>query len=324
MISKQIICWFLTPLALILAALVYQALLNPLFSLGLVIMTLGLGAYLYKNQVAWWYSTFFFLVLSLSGFFYYGVVTPDSWVGYAQNISLIPLWYRLLFFILFWVVISIPFIVYLGIKKKNISKIIKPSLICLFLILALNGLLDSYYTYKLIDIGNTPTISKILIETKNGNPTILKKRLKRSNHYESPDAKYKLEFNHVISKFDVLNKFDHSKVMTMSHWVIGPGEVFWLTNNNGEATHIIYQWTYDQDDLSKIYISNLKTKKTVLLSKGNWLHDLVGKIALQQESTIIDCTGVQPKLIRKGAQVFEEKAGHLKQRPILGQLLYQW
>ena len=62
--------------------------------------------------------------------------------------------------------------------------------------------------------------------------------------------------------------------MTMAHWVISPGEVFWVMNNKNEPTHIAYIWAYDRDDMSKIYITNLRTKKTALLAKGVWLYEL--------------------------------------------------
>ena len=54
--------------------------------------------------------------------------------------------------------------------------------------------------------------------------------------------------------------------------VVSLGDLVWLVNDHGQANYILYRWSYDRDDYDKIYITNLKTKKTVLLAKGRWLY----------------------------------------------------
>jgi len=226
------------------------------------------------------HSILFSLGLVVSGWFFYIGNVSHSWSGYLQNLSLISLGHRVLFLTLFWVLLSGPFIAYLAFQKKTISKIVTPSLICIGLISISSICLDIYYISKIISIHDTNIATIASVKAKWGNPEKLKymlrktSRLEDSSRYGSPDYRYKLVFNQSISKFELLNQSNQSKVMTMAHFVISPGEVFWLVNNKGESTHILYQWAYDQDDLEKVYIANLKTKKTVLLAKGSWLYDL--------------------------------------------------
>ena len=54
--------------------------------------------------------------------------------------------------------------------------------------------------------------------------------------------------------------------------VVSLGDLVWLVNDHGQANYRLYRWSYDRDDYDKIYITNLKTKKTVLLAKGRWLY----------------------------------------------------
>jgi len=277
--SPSILCWTIPPFSLIIAILVYLLLLNPLLSIITFLAPFILGTYLYKNQISWWYSVLFFQGLFISGFTFYLTAVARSWPIFFQNLSLIPLGSRIFFLITFWTILTVPFVIFLTLRKIKLSNIVRSSLVCLGIVLAFNIVLDGYYVYKLINLGNTTELTQLLIETRYGKQANLKKSLRKSfflketNNYGSPDTSVILNFNHEISKFELLNRDDKSMVMTMAHWVMTPGEVFWLINDKDKASHIVYIWAYDQEDISKVYISNLKTHETTLLAKGRWLYE---------------------------------------------------
>ena len=94
-----------------------------------------------------------------------------------------------------------------------------------------------------------------------------------STPYSVPFLMSQLLFYNVISEF-ILIQFSfiaYTIVWFFLLWV-SLGDLVWLVNDHGQANYILYGWSYDRDDYDKIYITNLKTKKTVLLAKGHWLY----------------------------------------------------
>ena len=65
------------------------------------------------------YLSLVLLLTLLSGFFFYGIVTPNTWSGYFQNVSLVPIGHRLLILIAIWSFITLPFLA--KCKKFNLG-----------------------------------------------------------------------------------------------------------------------------------------------------------------------------------------------------------
>ena len=209
------------------------------------------------------------LTLFLCGLFYL-TAACHSWLVFFQNLSLISIWVRLLIWGLFWLVITLPFLI----KYKKFRLGIN----CLMIFIALNAMLDGYHIIQIVRISNNFKTAKQLICARYGVHQNVKRklaktvRLKSPHVYGSPDQSNWVRFNKWVNGFEVLTTRNNDHIVTMKHWVISPGELFWLFNQQGQPEYILYRWSYDQEDLDKIYIINLKTKQTTLLASGRWLY----------------------------------------------------
>jgi len=277
----KLFCWGLVPLSLIILVLLYQIFFNLLLCPIFFLLVFIVGTFFYKNRIEWWYSTLFFSLLFFFGFFYYAIVTPHSWTGYIQNFSLIPLHYRALFFLVFWMVATVFFILGLVVRKKVWIPFFKLSSKLIGVIIFLNICLDVYYIVQLIHISDSPRIAKIFIKTRYG----IKKEIiplinqgvdiHDSEISTTVNSKYSIQFNSDIFRHEFFSIPDKHLIFTMKHWVMNTGEIYWVLGKTpNDSDYILYWHAYDKDDLTKVYVTNLKTKKTTLLTKGKWLNDL--------------------------------------------------
>lgn len=133
--------------------------------------------------------------------------------------------------------------------------------------------------FKIITVSNNLDQAKQLIMARYGNVTPVKKLTKKSLRASqtkietSPDDRFVIRFNTSSHRFDIYDKKNDSHQLSIEHFLVSPAEIFWLTNTFGQVEYVLYSWAFDRDDYAKIYIINLKTKKTALLAKGSWLYN---------------------------------------------------
>ncbi len=161
-------------------------------------------------------------------------------------------------------------------KKRadfSFEKKIRKAAVIFLLFFALNILLDSYFILKLYSIFDNPNLAYRAILTRYNHNSYLKNLISPTeklfnNKYGSPDNTFFISSNKNESKYDICRN-DKTSIFTMRHWVISPGEVFWiLPNKYTNNYYVLYEYAYDQDDMNKIFISNISTGKTALLSKS--------------------------------------------------------
>jgi hypothetical protein len=216
------------------------------------------------------YLSLILLLTLLSGFFFYGIVTPNTWSGYFQNVSLVPIGHRLLILIAIWSFITLPFLA--KCKKFNLG------FWCLAFFILFNLFLDGYYIIQLVSVSKNLNLAKQLVMSRYGSyqpiQTAVSKsiRLKNPTIEGSPDHRFFVKLDDDTNTFSVYDAKDNAQILAMEHWLVSLGDLVWLVNDHGQANYILYGWSYDRDDYDKIYITNLKTKKTVLLAKGRWLY----------------------------------------------------
>jgi hypothetical protein len=216
-------------------------------------------------------------ILALSAFFLYGVIASHSFAGYLQNYSLLPIYWRFIyFFFLCSLCLAVEITLLLLLKKRadfSLKKKIGKAAVILLLLFALNILLDSYFILKLYSIFDSPNLAYRAILTRYNHHSYLKNLISpteklSNNKYGSSDNTFFLLSNKNMSKWNVCSS-DNSYTYTMEHWVISPGEVFWILPGKYTSNHyILYHYAYDQDDMNKVFISNISTGKTALLSKS--------------------------------------------------------
>ena len=251
--------------------------LSILFLLAPIII-LSLLLYRYRAKLSLWYSAFFYQGLFILGVIVYlGAVAP-SWPVFFQNLSLIPLSTRLVASVLLSVTLTIPFLICFRLKKRTAGDyFLKKAITHLSIVVLFNFCLDAYYILQLLSVSNTPKLAKHFVFARYGahqnirNGLSKTKLLKEPDSYGSPNRRIRLTLKN--GAFDLVDTKNNSQILSMSHWVISPDEVFWLVNDNGQAEYSLYRWAYDNKDCNKIYLTDLKSKKTVLLAKGTWLYD---------------------------------------------------
>lgn len=88
----------------------------------------------------------------------------------------------------------------------------------------------------------------------------------------SPNMKYGIKADPLSDKFLIINRKNNIPIFKLNHWVITPAEIRW----SSDSRFIAYEYDYDQDDLPKIFVSEIETGKTLLLAAGNsplWLEE---------------------------------------------------
>jgi hypothetical protein len=105
------------------------------------------------------YLSLILLLTLLSGFFFYGIVTPNTWSGYFQNVSLVPIGHRLLILIAIWSFITLPFLA--KCKKFNLG------FWCLAFFILFNLFLDGYYIIQLVSVSKNLNLAKQLVMITN-------------------------------------------------------------------------------------------------------------------------------------------------------------
>jgi len=215
-------------------------------------------------------SLLIFLTLFVC-FFFYGVVTPNSWVGYFQNLSLVPLTIRLGILTSIWLCVTLPFLLKFKPFKLTFSY--------LAFVIVFNVCLDAFFIFKIFTVSNNLGQAKQLIMARYGNVTPVKKltqkslRASQTKPETSPDDRFVIKFNTSRHRFDIYDKKNNFHQLSIKNFLVSPAEIFWLTNESGQVEYVLYSWAFDRDDYTKIFIKNLKTKKTALLAKGSWLYN---------------------------------------------------
>ena len=134
-----------------------------------------------------------------------------------------------------------------------------------------NLIVESYFIIRLSSVFDSPKLACAAVLARYNYSVYLKKLIYPTkqfpdNKYGSPDKEFFLSSNKHLSKGGIGNP-DKNYTYTMKHWVISPGEIFWILPNKYTNNHyILYQYAYDQDDMNKVFISNISTGKTALLS----------------------------------------------------------
>ena len=173
----------------------------------------------------------------------------------------------------------IPFFVF---RKKYFAKLSRFGISCLCFMVVMNVFVDFYYIYSLAKISNSLKIAKVFIKARYGMKediiSLLNKKINVNESQSSTvvNSKYSVRFNSDIFRLEFFSIPGNQLVFTMQHWVMHPGEVHWILGKTPtDSDYILYWYAHDTGDLEKVYVSNLKTKQTVLLTKGTWLNNLV-------------------------------------------------
>ena len=150
------------------------------------------------------------------GFFFYGIVTPNTWSGYFQNLSLVPIGHRLLILITIWSFVTFPFLAKFKKLKLGIS--------CLVFFILFNLFLDSYHIIQIIRVSKNLNLAKQLVMARYGNYQPIQSAISKSIQLEipniegSPDHSFYVKFDDNVNKFnrDLDNLYSSLKYSTHS------------------------------------------------------------------------------------------------------------
>jgi|GEM_PF-4945291 hypothetical protein len=88
---------------------------------------------------------------------------------------------------------------------------------------------------------------------------------KKAENYSSsnlsPDGRYSIGYDDQKSKFLVIDQKTKQPIFVLRHWA---SNIQW----SPDSRFIVYDYAYDRDDLSKIFVVNIDAKKTILLAAG--------------------------------------------------------
>lgn len=87
---------------------------------------------------------------------------------------------------------------------------------------------------------------------------------KSANENLSPSDRYSIKYNKDDSVYYVIDKKTDKQIFKLKHWVVSEFAFNWSPNSR----FIVYDYAYDRDDLSKIFVADIKTGQTILLSEG--------------------------------------------------------
>jgi len=79
--------------------------------------------------------------------------------------------------------------------------------------------------------------------------------------YGPSNRQYYLKYNDEIGKREIYDSKTKIKIFTMYHWTMCTEHIYW----DQDTKYIFYYDAFDQDDLTKLYVSNIKTGKTLML-----------------------------------------------------------
>ena len=81
----------------------------------------------------------------------------------------------------------------------------------------------------------------------------------------SPNNQYSIGYDRNSFVYYVIDKKINKSIFKLKHWAISKFVFNWSPNSR----FIVYDYAEDRDDLSKIFVADIKTGKTILLSAGS-------------------------------------------------------
>ena len=81
----------------------------------------------------------------------------------------------------------------------------------------------------------------------------------------SPNKKYFVEFEPLSGKFSIVNRERNIPIFKIKHLALTSADIKWSPDSH----FIAYDYAYDKDDLSKVFVVKVETGETILLAAGS-------------------------------------------------------
>ncbi|MEK7376344.1 MAG: hypothetical protein AABZ57_04155 [Candidatus Margulisiibacteriota bacterium] len=222
-----------------------------------------------------------FAVLALFGVIIFNAIVYEI-IGFENmfsNLSLIPASYLICFL---WLIsaFTVVLMLLLRVKRKECALILIGLLV--FTLFCVAGE-EQFHRYQVNRFFGEHNINKIVILTENpdkarilspSNCEILEYPIDRFQQKldrsfagapnPSPDKRYFVKFDPESSKFLIVDRKRNVPILKVKHLALTSADFKW----SSDSRFIAYDYAYDKDDLSKVFVVKVETGETILLAAG--------------------------------------------------------